>query len=83
MRIAVRGYVGEKLLFEDRVDIEDDMQAIEALATSHAKRLMDYPHTVEIEFLDEPDPNARFFRFGTQTTGMVGPVAIDLNKFRP
>jgi hypothetical protein len=76
MRIAVRGFAGKRKVFDERVDIDPDVtEAILALATSHASRLMNYAqHMVEIEFLDETNENERFFRFGTDPSGMVKPI---------
>ena len=46
-----------------------------ALVDKHAKALELYSRfMVELEFLDDPDPERRFFRFGTDPTCMVLPT---------
>jgi hypothetical protein len=35
---------------------------------------------VELEFLDEPNPHHRYFRFGTNPAGMVLPIAIPTRR---
>lgn len=83
IRLAIRGYAGRKLAFEDRVDlpeIELD-NLLPELAKKHGEALAEFRlHMIEIEFLDEPNPNERFFRMGTDPRGMVMPVEIDLKK---
>ena len=77
MRLVVRGYAGDQVVFEDRVEIDENMLA--ALAEKHATALADhFLHMIEIEFLDEPDPMQRFFRFGTDPSGMVMPIGVKL-----
>jgi hypothetical protein len=81
MRVAIRGYVSGRLLFEDRADVDSaKMDALlPALAEKHAVAMATHKlHMIEIEFLDDPDPEARFFRFGTDPPGMVIPFRIDL-----
>lgn len=77
VRLAIRGYKGKTRVFEHHVDLpEKDLdKLIPCLAEKHAKLLADSPHTIEIEFLDEPNPLERFFRFGTDSTGMVIPAS--------
>lgn len=58
---------------------------MEKLCVEHAELLTEdddtlAPHMIEIEFLDEPDPLQRFFRVGTDASGMLFPLAIDLTK---
>lgn len=75
MRVTVRGFGDGRLLFEETVDLGEDQ--VEALATRHAVHLADYSrYIIEIEFMDEPDPLQRFFRFGTDPAAMVWPVAV-------
>lgn len=84
-RIAIRGFIRGIRQFEERVD--GDTADLETLAERHALRLLALPggdkQMIEIEFLDEPDRLQRFFRFGTDSTGMIGPItwiAADLDK---
>jgi hypothetical protein len=81
MTIVIRGFIGQKCVFEDTLDL-DTQKELEAIipqiATKHAELLMDSPHMIEMEFLDDPDPASRFFRFGTDPRGMVLPVELNL-----
>jgi hypothetical protein len=72
-RVAFRGFAAGVLQFEELVDVDekDIDTVIPALAEKHTTALVAYPHTIEIEFLDEPNPHERFFRFGTDPAGMV------------
>ena len=81
MRLAIRGYADGRRLFEDRVEIPADglEDLLPDLAEKHAKAMAEHElHMIEIEFLDEPDPNERFFRFGTDPSGMILPVKVSL-----
>lgn len=44
---------------------------------AHVDELNQKPHLIEIEFLDEPNPNERYFRFGTAATRMGIPIRVD------
>jgi hypothetical protein len=82
IRLAIRGYKGPVVEFEERVDIEEGTLhlVIPKLATKHALWMAGKPHMIEIEFLDDPNPDARFFRIGTDPSGMVLPC---LTRWRP
>lgn len=83
MKLAIRGYQGGRLIFEDRVDVSDTEGLLPNLAQKHVDLLAgDAPHMIEVEFLEELDPLQRFFRFGTDPTRMVWPIGIDLSKKR-
>ena len=75
-RLAVRGYAGKILVFEEQIEV-DDPEDLEIIAERQMKQLLPYrKHLLEIEFLDEPDVNQRFFRFGTDPARMVRPIPI-------
>jgi hypothetical protein len=83
IRIAIRGYVGRRILFEDRVEADEpDLEKLlPSLAEKHGEAMAKHElHMIEIEFLDEPDPDQRFYRFGTDPSGMVKPMRIDLTS---
>lgn len=80
VRLAIRGFVHGKRLFEERVEVDPDLMEdlLPGLASQHAAAMASHDlHMIEIEFLDEPDVNERFFRFGTDPAGMVMPIEID------
>jgi hypothetical protein len=81
IRLAIRGFASGKRQFEELIEINeaDIDSAIPQLALKHADALTSHAlHMIEIEFLDEPDENERFFRFGTDPSGMVIPMAVQL-----
>jgi len=81
IRVAIRGFAMGALVFEDRVELdENDLdQLLPGLAKKHGNAMaVHHLHMIEIEFLDEPDPLARFFRIGTDPSGMVMPLRLDL-----
>jgi hypothetical protein len=81
VRLAIRGYAAGKIQFEDRVDLNsaEIEQLVPGLAEKHATAMAEHRlHMIEIEFLDEPNPNERFFRMGTDPSRMVLPLEIDL-----
>lgn len=86
INLAIRGFAGAKKQFEDVIEIDEASlnKLLPALAKKHAQALASHElHMIEIEFLDEPDQKQRYFRFGTDPSGMVKPIAIDLTKDRP
>jgi hypothetical protein len=82
MRLAIRGFApGHALVFDDRIEIAEDQleRMMKDLAEKHARALAALDlHMIEIEFLDEPNRDERFFRFGTDPSMMVKPVGVDL-----
>lgn len=82
-RLVIRGFADGCKVFEEFHDISDEDldSTIDAIAERHATRMVAHgPHMIELEFLDSPDPNERFCRFGTDPSGMVSPIAIALKE---
>jgi hypothetical protein len=80
VRLAIRGFAGSRLVFEEHVSVSDsDVGGVlPKLAEDHAAKMAAHDlHMIEIEFL-EANENERFFRFGTDPSGMVMPIAIPL-----
>jgi len=82
-RVIIRGYRDNVLIVEDRAVIDEELTELEALAEIHAHLLKDGPCMIEVEFLDEPDVQQRFIRFGTDPRRMVKPLAVDLDDLKP
>jgi hypothetical protein len=82
IRLAIRGYAAGVVQFEDRLESDEaDLALIPALSEKHAGDLLEHRlHMIEIEFLDEPNPNERFFRFGSDPSRMVMPIKVILAK---
>ncbi len=82
IHIIIRGYIGGVKHIEEHFAGPDNGDGLDALAEKHALALLDLPggdkHMIEVEFLDEPDPKQRFFRFGTDPKRMHWPQAVDL-----
>jgi hypothetical protein len=83
MRAAVRGYQGNRKIFEETIEEPTDQakqdRFWQEIGERYALLLGQAPHMIEIEFLDEPNPLERFFRFGTDPRGMVEPIALILD----
>jgi hypothetical protein len=81
MRVMVRAYKEGKLLWEKEQTIAES--EIVTLGEHHASEMAaGRIGMVEIEFLDDPNPNERFFRIGLEPHGMVWPVEVDLTLVR-
>lgn len=80
MRLAVRVYFQGILQSEERLMVTKDNLGVlcYSMAVKHAQMLHAELGHVEIEFLDELNPQERFFRIGTDTSGMVLPIAVKL-----
>lgn len=82
VRLAIRGFAGRVLQWEERIEIPEAEldELLPTLAKKHAEALAGHAlHMIEIEFLDEPNVNERFFRLGSDPRGMVKPIAVDLD----
>lgn len=81
IRLAIRTYKRGVLQTVERIEVsmEDMQNVLTDLASKHAEAMIETPGHVEIEFLDEPNVNERFFRIGTDFSCMVKPVELDLS----
>lgn len=83
IRLIIRGFCGRVLEFEKFVSVEEqDMdRVLPALAEKHATDMASGKLTmIEIELVDQPDPNQRFIRIGTDPTLMVEPWEFNLGS---
>jgi len=81
VHLAIRGYLKSTLQWESLVDIDSDKldELLPSLAEKHAEECVTGKlGMIEIEFLDEPNPNERYFRMGVDPSGMVMPMEIKL-----
>lgn len=78
----VRVFVGGTLLSAELLEVNGDNldTVLPAQAEKHGALMAVTPGMVEIEFLDEPDHNARFFRMGNDPSLMKQPLAVDPDK---
>ena len=80
MNVAFRGFANNELQFEEFAEfepVEGDEDQIAVAAMLHAKELWIHDlHMLEIEFLDEPDADRRFLRFGAQPAALVDPHGL-------
>jgi hypothetical protein len=81
MNLAIRGFLKGVRVWERTLTLkEQQLQAVlPALARDHAEAMAAGKLSmIEIEFLDEPNINERFFRLGTDPFGMVIPIEVKL-----
>lgn len=81
IRLVIRGYAAGEVRWKESVLVDsnrlDDVVADMAgrHSTAMAAGELDM---IEFEFLDDPDQDHRFFRIGTDPSGMVMPIQVDL-----
>ena len=82
IRLAVRVFLDGIKEREDRISLDTELleDIVRKLAEEHAEMMASRRGMIEIEFLDELNPEQRFFRLGTDPAGMVMPVEVDLTK---
>lgn len=79
VNLNIRGYCGPKVVFMEPTTLSDqDLDTVlPSLAEEHCAAMASGELTmIEIEFMDEPDINQRFFRMGTEPDGMVTPIRL-------
>ena len=77
MRLSIRVFVNGRLKSEEQITVDAETGGwASELVEKHQAIMAGEPGMVEIEFLDEPDVMQRFFRIGTDRSGMVAPLRI-------
>lgn len=80
VRLAIRVYSNGVLQSVERIErtMDELSRMLPRLAEQHGEAMSLVPGHVEIEFLDEPDVEQRFFRLGTDPRHMIKPMEADL-----
>lgn len=71
--VTIRPFVDGKL----HAELKDaDAVDFDSFCDQHILNVVERRYMFEIEFLAEPDPMQRFFRFGNEPTNMVLPIRL-------
>lgn len=72
IRLAVRVFLDGIKEREDRISLDTELleDIVRKLAEEHAEMMASRRGMIEIEFLDELNPEQRFFRLGTDPAGI-------------
>lgn len=79
-RLVMRGYLNGAIIYQSEMHLtEREIEPVAfMLALEHVEQMANGEITMmEFEFPDHP-PEERYFRIGTDPTGMVQPIRIDL-----
>lgn len=87
MHVIVRGYAGNdrkrdlELIFRENAEMDGrNADFVKEIAERHAAFMAEHKRwMIEFEFLDIPEAEGRFFRFGSSPAGMVLPIAISVD----
>jgi hypothetical protein len=78
MRAKIRFFVdGKREEVFEVVDATAWLDQFKTFLESHPE-IITADHMIEIEFLDEPDVEQRFFRFGSDPRKMVLPFRVEI-----
>jgi hypothetical protein len=82
INLRIRIWIEDKLEVDETRAVEHGTGSLDRLANEHLELIGGRRHMIEIEFLDEPDLQKRFFQMGTDPDRMVQPIAVDPTKKR-